>query len=434
MEEFLRKEQYLTSTSTPEQMVAETTALIKEKGWNANPRARFCVLYIIGKAKSLQKGQWLRRSIAAYPEPQIRVRDLSTTARAYTCFLKHLITEIPKSFQVLRVNDVASRLHWVNQQGMRSITELDCKEQFNKIQPGWIDSHMSEGIHFGIKRRRWRMKEVIWSIHHSVSALDRPGLGTSKQFRYLAHEELARYVSFELQQNNKRWTVGQLWGRDRCIPMGGYFSAQSADLHSISGAYKGRQEFWRLGDGALEKHVVPVLLVATDADPSDCTEVVALVKTVLETTWHLPVECSCADKHGNCQGLCLGPVVRCVGFCIFLGGGWGGLNHIQPAALKDDWTLRLGPSLMTPKHSYKGYLSGSFAGALANGRPWVRTWAGRILSALSAPVWLRVGGQHAGNASGAAQGLCRGTALHSGNNQSSVRSVVFVTNQEVFGS
>ena len=66
-EEFLRKEKYLTSTSTPEQVVAETTALIKEKGWHANPRARFCVLYIIGKAKSLQKGQLLWRPIAAYP-------------------------------------------------------------------------------------------------------------------------------------------------------------------------------------------------------------------------------------------------------------------------------------------------------------------------------------------------------------------------------
>ena len=53
------------------------------------------------------------------------------------------------------------------------------------------------------------------------------------------------------------------------------------------------------------------------------------------------------------------------------------------------------------------------------------------LAADSAPIWLRAGGQHEGNASGAAQGLCRGTAFFTGNNQSSVRSLVFVTNQEV---
>ena len=31
-----------------------------------------------------------------------------------------------------------------------------------------------------------------------------------------------------------------------------------------------------------------------------------------------------------------------------------------PAALKDDWSLRLGPSLMSPKHAYKGYLKWTF--------------------------------------------------------------------------
>ena len=116
-------------------MVTETAALIKEHGWNTNARARLCVLYIIGKAKSLQKERWLWRPIAAYPEPQIRKCDLRTAARACTYFLKHLISEIPNSFQVLCVNDVAAWLEWVNRQNMMCITELDCKEQFNQIQP-----------------------------------------------------------------------------------------------------------------------------------------------------------------------------------------------------------------------------------------------------------------------------------------------------------
>ena len=188
--------------------------------------------------------------------------------------------------------------------------------------------------------------------------------------------------------------MGQLWSRDKCIPMGGSFSAQSADLHSIWAAYTGRQEFRCLGaltvspEGYiywLGKWKVAMcqfrgnILVASDVDPSDCKELVGLVKSVLEKN----MECACADKQGMCQGTYLGPVITCMGFCIALGGAGGGLNHIQPTTLTDDWSLRLGPSLMSPKHAYKRYLSGIFIGALVNGTPWVRTWSGQIVSALA---------------------------------------------------
>ena len=96
------------------------------------------------------------------------------------------------------------------------------------------------------------------------------------------------------------------------------------------------------------------------------------------------------------------------------------MNHVQPAALRDDWSLRLGPSLMTPKHTYKGYLSGIFIGALANGIPWVRTWAGQIMSALA---WLQAAllpGYGRGKYAGYAQGICGRTPLFAGDSESSV--------------
>ena len=34
------------------------------------------------------------------------------------------------------------------------------------------------------------------------------------------------------------------------------------------------------------------------------------------------------------------------------------MSHIQPAALHADWTLRHAAPLITPSHSYKGYLGG----------------------------------------------------------------------------
>ena len=254
-------------------------------------------------------------------------------ARAYTCVLKHLINAIPNSFQVLKVNGVASWLGWVNQQGMKSVAALACKEQFNKIRPGWVDKHMSEGIQFLIKCRRWWMAEVTWSIHHSFSALDGPGMGTNKQFRYIAHQELSKYISFELHKSNKCWAVGQLWSRDKCIPMGGSFSAQSVHLHSIWAAYTGRQEVCRLGaltvspEGCIYWlgkwkvtmcHFRDNILVASDADPSICKELVGLIKSVLQKIWGLHVECACADQQGMCQGTCLGPLIRCMGFSIAL--------------------------------------------------------------------------------------------------------------------
>ena len=410
-EEFLRKENYIPSDATPEQVTSEIAKLVSSKGWNTNSKARMCALYIIGKAKSLIKLQWLWRPIAAYPEPQIRKRDLRTAARAYTCFLGHLIREIPNSFQVLRIHEVADWVAWANRKGLHCVAELDCKEQFNKVRPEWISTHLEQGIAFLSKRKRWRMKEVMWSVHHSTAGLDRAGMGTSKSFRYISHDRLSSYVSFELQVNNKCWSVGKVWSRDQCIPMGGSFSAQSADLHCVWSGYTGRSIFRRLGalNIAPEGYVFWVgtwtialcqfrdnVLLATDASPDDCIAVVSLVRGVLEEAWGLPVECACADQQGDCSGSCLQRVVRCMGFCIAMGGKDGGICHVQPAALKDDWSLRLGPSLMTPGHSYKGYLAGIFTGALVNGRKWTASWAGQILSCLA---WVQTA-LHAGYARG----------------------------------
>ena len=44
------------------------------------------------------------------------------------------------------------------------------------------------------------------------------------------------------------------------------------------------------------------IVVASNADLSECRELVSLVKSVLENAWGLPVQCSFADAKGNCQG------------------------------------------------------------------------------------------------------------------------------------
>ena len=81
-----------------------------------------------------------------------------------TRLLQYMIQEIPNCCQCLRVNDIAKWLRFVDRLGLTVITELDCKEQSNKIQPQWIESHMREGSEFLTCKRRWRMGEVVWSI------------------------------------------------------------------------------------------------------------------------------------------------------------------------------------------------------------------------------------------------------------------------------
>jgi hypothetical protein len=63
------------------------------------------------------------------------------------------------------------------------------------------------------------------------------------------------------------------------------------------------------------------------------------------------------------------------------------MSHVQPAALRDDWSLRHAAPLISPAHSYKGYLAGIFSSALCNGRKWTESWAAQIASALA---WVHV--------------------------------------------
>ena len=230
VEEFLRTEGYIPVQADADTVRQEVADLISEKGWGLNHKGRMCILYVIAKAKSLRKGTMLWRPIAAYPEPLLPKKRLRLAARAMTRFLKYIIDEIPNSFQCLRVNDVAQWLRFIDTLGLTTVTELDCKEQFNKIKPQWIEQHMTEGAAYLTAKRRWRMGEVVWSIHASCNSLDRASKGTSRDFRYVTHTELKELVSFELQKNNHCTAAGRIWKRVNCIPMGGSFSAQSADV------------------------------------------------------------------------------------------------------------------------------------------------------------------------------------------------------------
>ena len=59
--------------------------------------------------------------------------------------------------------------------------------------------------------------------------LDRAGKAPAQGFRFLNHDDMVCIVSHELVVNSGCFSVGKLWVRTNCIPMGGLFSAQGAD-------------------------------------------------------------------------------------------------------------------------------------------------------------------------------------------------------------
>ena len=120
-------------------------------------------------------------------------------------------------------------------------------DQFNNIKPSDIKSHFSQDSQWLTKRKRWRMEETTWSVHKECKRLDRAGQGNSTKFWYITHEGLVETVEWEMSNNTYIISAGKLWTRQDCIPMGGSFSAQSANLHSLWSVYTHRHLFRQLG-------------------------------------------------------------------------------------------------------------------------------------------------------------------------------------------
>ena len=98
-------------------------------------QGKLCILYVLAKAKSRYTQKWVLRGISTSPAPIVQRRQLRQGARAFTCMLRMLQTEIAHNFQYTNIQSVARWLHFVTCKGTRAITEVDCKEQFDNIHP-----------------------------------------------------------------------------------------------------------------------------------------------------------------------------------------------------------------------------------------------------------------------------------------------------------
>ena len=242
------------------------------------------------------------------------------------------------------VNRVADWFHWLPSVGCSYIVELDCKDQFNHVPPSCVESHMTESSGWLAKRRRWRMKDICWSIHRDSKKLDRAGQGASGKFWFITHADLSSKVNFELQNNNFVTAAGSLWQRTGCIPMGGSFSAQAADLHCQRGVYTNRARFRDLGElritearfiywdtpwGALTLCLFrDNILMATAFTDTPSIGIVERVCRLLQRCWNLRVLCPC---DAQCTHSCLQSPTSAMGLCMVCSKGHEPTTYAHPS-------------------------------------------------------------------------------------------------------
>ena len=207
-----------------------------------------------------------------------------------------------------------------------------------------------------------------------------------------------------MEHNNVVRAAGELWCRQGCIPMGGSFSTQAADLHSLWSVYTSRRLFYTLGQLCMSPEGFPFsrnahgivalcqfrdnIMIATNYPDYPSTHIVQTVCQILETAWNLAVLCDCRQQKTDlCCYMCHTSHYAALGFSLHRGATGQGTAHVQPSALDANWSLKPAPPLMTPTLHHPSYLPCICAGVLSNARPWCKSWGGELLSVA---VWLQV--------------------------------------------
>ena len=170
---------------------------------------------------------------------------------------------------------------------------------------------MKEAAAWFKAHRRRHASTLGWSIHKENSQLDRAGPAKKGAFHFMPMDELVSLVEFSLTRDNVVLASGEPWHPSGAIPMGGSFSAQSADLHCVWMCKKMVSLMCYLGEmsvtdaGILQWHlpsndVVALhqfgdnLMVASKGPtPHSAMYVVCMT---MESIWNLRVLCPCREE------------------------------------------------------------------------------------------------------------------------------------------
>ena len=279
------------------------------------------------------------------------------------------------------------------------IGECDCSGQFNNVTPTSVMSNLSASVKWLAARRRWNANQLIWSIHRDNKKLDRAGKGTSSRFQSILHRDLENLVYFSLLADTYTQASGRIWSRTGAIPMGGPFSAQSADLSSVWGAKTRVGLMRKMGNLSFSPRGHPLwstprgntLSLAQFCDnvivgargPTTKSEMQQVCNTLSEVRT-FPVLCDCMTVDDTvCKGTCMGMSLAAMGMATHPKGTHPPLIYAQPSGLTSDWHPKYTVTMQTPTtHAHK-HISSIIVSAVLNVHPFLHTWLGCLLSLTS---------------------------------------------------
>ena len=387
---------YSREAADPSSIFQDLQQVIISHTWPSNSKARLALLWLIGKAKSCVSHEILWRPIVAASSPLVSRSHLRIATRAYTCFLRALVDELPAAFLVLSLNDMGRWVQKLNSWSPQCIGEADCKEQFNHVPPDTVITHMHEAAAWLKARRRWRATTLGWSIHKENRCLDWAGQAKKSTFHCITMDELIALVEFSLTCDDVVLAAGEPWRRGGAIPMGGPFNAQSADLHCVWMCKTLVSSLRDMGDMAVTDtgigqwtlrtgDIVALQqfrdnLIVASKGPTPRGAMYTVCKT-MESIWGLKVLCPCRDKNLDlvCHGDCMSSTVRCMGVSMLVSPSCT-LAHAHPNALNTVWQLKFGAPLQSFWATTARRTTNVFLSALSNTLPFIHSWGSLLMS------------------------------------------------------
>ena len=283
------------------------------------------------------------------------------------------------------------------------MTEVDCNDEFNNVDPALVVQYLNESTEWLKTKRQWRAPQMCWSIHKTDKSMDRVGKATDYNFSVISHAELVDLITFSLCSDNFCWAAGSAWQRLFAIPMGGSFSAQSADLYCIWAFHllkaRSRQwgelttspcgfPVWKSPTGrtmALAQFRDNVLIASAGPRTASAARDVC---QMLSDVWKLLVLCPCMRNPGDpCKEACMMQDLRALGVCMHRARGQG-TCIAHPSAFNEHWELKLGPPLQSAWAVQDVSLANLYTSVLINALPFTRSWGALLLSCAA---WINMG-------------------------------------------
>ena len=243
---------------------------------------------------------------------------------------------------------------------------------------------------------------MFWSVHKYDKCLDRCGKASAFNFDILSHAELTELVRFCLQDDSFCQGAGSCWSRSFALPMGGPFSAQAADLHSLWGFHVHKQRFYALGKLRTTDSGYPIWVnnrgriialaqfrdnVIVASKGLGASWAMLDVCKLLQHAWSLRVLCPCISEHvHDCQLTCMNGDLYTLGIATERRCGWGTV-YVHPSAVNTSWQLKQGAPLQSPWAVTETSLSNLFTGVLMNCRPFLSGWSEYLMSVAA---WLQI--------------------------------------------